>query len=76
MHECPIDGCDKKVHRTKLFCRSHWYMVPKPLRDAIWAGYRAGMDKSYWEAVREARRLVNERVPQLDMFTAEGSGPT
>jgi hypothetical protein len=23
-------------------CRPHWYQVPKPLRDAIWATWRSG----------------------------------
>ena len=25
-------------------CRSHWYMVPKDLRDAVWATYRPGQE--------------------------------
>jgi hypothetical protein len=25
-----------------LMCRKHWYMVPKPIRDRVWAEYRHG----------------------------------
>jgi len=38
---CPVCGCATLTDRSKVFCRSHWFSLPKPLRDAIWATYRA-----------------------------------
>ena len=41
-------------------CAKHWYMVPRPIRDRIWATYRTGQcddmnpSKSYCEAARAA----------------------
>lgn len=37
MHKCRAIGCNKEIALTLLMCRSHWYMVPKAIRAAIWA---------------------------------------
>lgn len=43
-HTCPAKGCDRTVPRSALACRDHWFSVPKPMRDELWAAYRdAGM---------------------------------
>jgi hypothetical protein len=39
-HLCPAAGCRRHVDR--LMCSGHWYQVPKPLRDAVWATWRSG----------------------------------
>lgn len=26
-------------------CRTHWFLIPKPLRDAIWRTYRPGQEE-------------------------------
>lgn len=39
---CRIPGCRTRVGRRRLMCRPHWYQVPKPLRDVIWATWRSG----------------------------------
>jgi hypothetical protein len=41
-HTCPAPGCTRQVPRTQFACRTDWYRLPEPLRDAVWAGYRAG----------------------------------
>lgn len=51
--ECPIDGCTNRHARTKLMCRTHWYMVPKLLRDEVWDSYRR--DGVFSERYLEAR---------------------
>lgn len=28
-----------------FMCRRHWYMLPKPMRDAIWAAYVPGQEQ-------------------------------
>ncbi len=43
-HRCHAVNCDVQVPPKLLMCRRHWYMVPKPLRDAVWAEYRAGQE--------------------------------
>jgi len=42
-------------------CRSHWYMVPKELRDQVWATWRSGQgafSSEHREAVRTAVTAV------------------
>ena len=41
-HLCPAAGCRQHVSADRLMCRPHWYQVPKPLRDAVWATWRSG----------------------------------
>lgn len=41
-HECPRNGCTRQVPEHMLMCRSDWYRVPRPLRDAVWATWRNG----------------------------------
>jgi len=38
-HECPANGCTAPVDITMLMCSKHWYMVPKPLRNAVWRAW-------------------------------------
>ena len=59
-HPCFATGCHIHVPTTLLMCRRHWYMVPKPLRDAIWQTYRDGPSGDHHANIAEARRLVEE----------------
>ena len=54
---CRIPGCPAQVGRLRLMCRRHWYRVPKPLRDQVWATWRSGEGLSgpaYRQAVAQA----------------------
>jgi hypothetical protein len=39
---CPISGCYEEIDPSRLMCRTHWYFVPKQLRDRVWATWRSG----------------------------------
>ena len=41
-HPCPVSGCSRNVAAHMLMCRPHWYQVPLPLRNAVWAAWRGG----------------------------------
>lgn len=41
-HRCHMTECDTPVPREMFACRRHWFMIPKPIRDRIWATYREG----------------------------------
>lgn len=41
-HVCPVAGCRQRVRADRLMCRPHWYQVPRPLRDAVWAAWASG----------------------------------
>ena len=63
-HECHWPGCGKSVPPKMWGCREHWYSLPKPLRDRIWATYRPGQEvdknpsEEYVEAALAARRFA------------------
>ncbi|HZU00876.1 MAG TPA: hypothetical protein VFA10_14510 [Ktedonobacteraceae bacterium] len=44
-HTCHHPQCDIPVPPRLLACRSHWYMLPKALRDQVWQKYRPGQEK-------------------------------
>lgn len=66
-HTCHATRCETPVPPSMWGCRTHWYMVPKPLRDRIWKHYRAGQEedwqpsREYLEAAREAVIAVAQR---------------
>ena len=45
-------------------CKTHWFRIPKPLRDRIWATYRPGQEKTgtptraYVEAARDVQNWI------------------
>jgi hypothetical protein len=39
---CPVPGCGHLIDPSRLMCRRHWYLVPKQLRDWVWATWRSG----------------------------------
>lgn len=59
-HTCHATACTANVPPTMWGCRRHWFMVPKAIRDRIWATYRVGQcddkrpSRTYCEAARDA----------------------
>ncbi len=39
---CPIPGCGDPIDTTRLMCRRDWNLLPKQLRDQVWATWRSG----------------------------------
>ena len=64
-HECPATGCDREVSVDMLMCRSHWNMVPTPLRTAVWNAWQDGAGAGTTQhaaAINAAIRSVNEKL--------------
>lgn len=64
-HQCPATGCTARVAKQMLMCRPHWYMVPRPLRAAVYEIYRNGLgagSPAHREAVIEAIEAVNDKL--------------
>lgn len=43
-HRCHAIRCEVEVDPGLLLCKRHWFMVPKPLRKAVWHHYRKGQE--------------------------------
>ncbi len=74
-HECPAAGCTREVSISMLMCRSHWYMVPAPLRTAVWNAWQDGAgagSAQHTAAISAAIRSVNEKLAAKG--TASGPG--
>lgn len=68
-HHCHWPGCREDVPPATWGCYRHWKMLPKHLRDRIWATYRPGQEisktpsRDYVEAAREVQRWIEENHP-------------
>jgi hypothetical protein len=69
-HPCPAARCMRLVSMTKLMCRQHWFMVPKPLRDDernAWAGGMGAGSSAHRNAIMAAIAVVNEKLRQTGL---------
>lgn len=39
---CALPGCGTRIDPTRLMCRHHWSLLPKQIRDRVWATWRSG----------------------------------
>jgi hypothetical protein len=68
-HSCHWPGCGKPVLPKLWGCRSHWFRLPRRLRDRIWAAYRVGQEvgkdpsPEYLDAAAEAQRWIAGQKP-------------
>lgn len=66
-HECHWPGCAQQVPPAMWGCKSHWFKLPKQLRDRIWATYEPGQEKTltpsaaYLDVADEVQRWIRER---------------
>jgi hypothetical protein len=60
---CRVPGCTATHKRTQFCCRSHWYQLPKHLRDAIWTAYREHgvLSYEYLLAAENADAFLEDR---------------
>lgn len=63
-HTCHWVGCTTAVPPKMFACKAHWFKLPKPIRDRIWATYRPGQEvtkdpsPAYLEAAMAARAWI------------------
>lgn len=68
-HTCHWPGCTKEVPPKMWGCKTHWFKLPKRLRDKIWATYVPGQEisktpsKEYLEAATEVRNWILNIIP-------------
>jgi hypothetical protein len=55
---CLVPGCGHPIDLSRLMCRHDWYLVPKPVRDRVWATWCSG----YGVLTREHRAAVKEAI--------------
>jgi hypothetical protein len=60
---CPVSGCHAQIDPTRLMCRSHWYLVPKQIRDRVWATWRSGHGAFSTEHLETVRMAITACQP-------------
>ena len=66
-HGCHWPGCERDVPPSMWGCRQHWFMLPKALRDRIWATYVPGQEitktpsDAYIKAARDVQEWIRQR---------------
>lgn len=60
---CRVEGCTARHPRGLFCCSTHWYTLPKPLRDEIWRTFRAHgvLSVEYLQAAENAEAFLEER---------------
>lgn len=78
MHTCPAPGCTIECDAGRMMCKPHWFALPKPLRDAVYATYTQGQtartaSASYMANLRSAVEYLREstRASQPDDVTMQ-----
>ena len=65
-HTCHWPGCDVEVPPRMWGCKTHWFKLPKNIRDDIWSTYRPCQEitktpsYAYIEAAKAARKWIDE----------------
>jgi hypothetical protein len=59
---CAADSCQAEVRRGQLFCRTHWFSLPRDLREAILQAHRRRDLARYQELLTRARDLIDMGV--------------
>lgn len=63
-HACHWAGCARQVPPARWGCAYHWRLLPKDLRDRIWAAYRPGQEvdarpsRRYLDAAHDVQRWI------------------
>jgi hypothetical protein len=71
-----VPGCRAQIDASRLMCRSHWYLVPKQIRDRVWATWRSGQGAysvEHLETVRMAITACQPKACQPKVCRATGS---
>jgi hypothetical protein len=51
---CPHPDCQQQISRHLFACRTHWFQLSKPVRDAIYATASRGVTRERIDAVKAA----------------------
>lgn len=66
-HHCHWPGCTEQVPPAMWGCKTHWFKLPKALRDRVWATYASGQEidmtpsREYLDVADDVQRWIRER---------------
>lgn len=69
-HHCHWTGCNAQVPPAMWGCKKHWFMLPKYLRDKVWAAYVPGQEvdmtpsQGYLAVAQEVKDWIKANYPE------------
>ncbi len=63
---CRIRRCDERIAIDKIACRRHWELVPEPLKQAVYAAWRARRATRCRETIDAHRAVVDEALAAVE----------
>lgn len=66
MGRCLADGCSRQRKPSEIFCKQHWFALPKPMRDEIWEAHRTNNREASLTLIREAVKYLGRRWPKAE----------
>lgn len=66
MRRCPVRKCGNVIETKNAMCKSHWRMVPKPMRDEIWGAYKRRDRASSISLILAACRDIERKERELE----------
>ncbi len=70
-HTCPAPGCTAPLPFHILFCRSHWWLVPRPLRLQVSRAWRAWLTSQPGESHTRYREYLAVRQQAIDALSID-----
>lgn len=74
-HHCHWPDCQAHVPPAMWGCKKHWFMLPKELRDRVWAAYEPGQEitgrpsRAYVAVAREVQEwIAANHKPEPSLF--------
>ena len=59
-HGCAAPGCNERVGKAMLMCRTHWFRLPVALRDAVTSAWKAERMGDWATACVQARAWIRD----------------
>ena len=59
-NRCAAFKCGARIAPSFLMCRRHWAMVPQPIKEEVWAAYRAhDRDASLMACMKATKSILD-----------------
>lgn len=56
--------CGTGIKASQMFCRTHWFQLPKDLRDQVWEAHRKGDRDKSLELYSDCYKLLRQMNPR------------
>jgi hypothetical protein len=74
-HLCHAPRCSVPVPPKLFMCKRHWFMLPKAMRDAVWAHYQSGQEERKIAPTEEYLRVTDEAEAYIAQREGIQGGP-